>query len=676
MPRSFWEKVSKSIYTTCSAQYHESYRYSLITWPLCDSTNQNFIQAKGGLYSHISSGEPLKSEYSFSVPVFIDGIETNIPCSISWIESDIWGYKCFISGGNKIKFFDTLITHSKTKIWIRISWEVKLVNCQNPDKLIRFVNVTPKCTTVNTKKTLLVDFSAHVFGFYEKENFILPLEDPSYAYLECTIPKSPISSAEKLINCILDINKFPLYSNRKITLPSNFPDINCEVTHWQNINKLQNIGVCYPSFYGDITPQIIHDPICAKEDYNILVFSSTIGFSSSQNYFSFDLNVLIDGKNSVMPCELFTSYFYIDTYFPMFCYNKGNGILSFFETTVTIENKYTPLFNISLDKKINLDICSVTEKIIFFENVNTICSVVNNNQYFVNVQLYAKINGFPSNYSFILYLDSPSSYYMSCTIPSSKSNIKELTYIECKLDILKFPLINPTSINLPSQLPLKDINIINWDKMIKVHDCSKCNPKYSLKFSPKEYIETSCYKPHYNKISVKGQIAQKGNDYSFEMNAFVDGQITLLPCELKSLGENSNDYQLDCITNGNSVSIYNTFARDVYSKELIYIQGSHTFTIKECIPTKFITFKTIETECSIADKLFKIFFYADIKGFSNEVKITVYLEKPTYAYMTCTIPKTGGSDQYIYCTIDVNRYPLKSMNEITLPSEFYIHPEC
>ena len=266
---------------------------------------------------------------------------------------------------------------------------------------------------------------------------------------------------------------------------------------------------------------------------------------------------------------------------------------------------------------------------------------------------------------------------MSCTIPSSKSNIKELTYIECKLDILKFPLINPTSINLPSQLPLKDINIINWDKMIKVHDCSKCNPKYSLKFSPKEYIETSCYKPHYNKISVKGQIAQKGNGYSFEMNAFVDGQITLLPCELKSLGENSNDYQLDCITNGkNSVSIYNTFARDVYSKELIYIQGSHTFTIKECIPTKFIIFKTIETECSIADKLFKIFFYADIKGFSNEVKITVYLEKPTYAYMTCTIPKTGGSDQYIYCTIDVNRYPLKSMNEITLPSEFYIHPEC
>ena len=436
------------------------------------------------------------------------------------------------------------MTVSKTKIWIRLSWEVDLVDCQNPDRLIRFVNVTPKCTTVNSKKTLLIDFSAHVFGFYEKENFTLPLEDPSYAYLECTIPKSPISSAEKLINCILDINKFPLYSNRKITFPSTFPGIfNCEVTHWQNIEKIQNIGVCYPNFYGEIAPQINHDPICVKEDYNMLIFSTKINFPSSNNLIPFDLNVLIDGKNSIIPCELFLRRFYNDTYFPLYCYtNKGNATLSFFETTVIIENNYTPFFNISVDKKINLDICSLSEKTIFFENTNGICSGNISNQYYVNMQLYAKINGFPSKYSFYLYLDSPSPYYMSCTIPSSNSNIKELTYIDCKLDILKFPLINPTSISLPSKLPLDNINIINWERVIKTYNCSNCNTKYSLDFSSKEYLGTSCYKPYYNKISVKGQIAKAGNYYSFEMNAYVDEQITLLPCELKFL-ENTNDYQ-------------------------------------------------------------------------------------------------------------------------------------
>ena len=95
-----------------------------------------------------------------------------------------------------------------------------------------------------------IDFSTHIFGFNSKENFILPLEDPSYAYLECTVPLSPTSSAQKNLNCLLDINKFPLYSNRKITLPTNFPNINCEVTQWENLNKLLNVGVCYPGLSG------------------------------------------------------------------------------------------------------------------------------------------------------------------------------------------------------------------------------------------------------------------------------------------------------------------------------------------------------------------------------------------------------------------------------------------
>ena len=215
---------------------------------------------------------------------------------------------------------------------------------------------------------------------------------------------------------------------------------------------------------------------------------------------------------------------------------------------------------------------------------------------------------------------------MSCTIPSSKSNIKEFTYIECKLDILKFPLINQTSIHLPSNLPLEDINITNWDKMIKEYHCSNCNPNNFLEFNVEEYLETSCYKPYYNKISIKGQIAQVGKNYSFEMNAFVDGQISLLPCELYSLNDNPSNYQLDCITNGiNSTSIYKTFVADSKHKELIYINDSYLFPTKECIPTKFITFNKIESECLSDEKLYKIYFYADIKGFSDEVIFTIYL---------------------------------------------------
>ena len=463
---------------------------------------------------------------------------------------------------------------------------------------------------------------------------------------------------------------------KKLILPNNFPNINCEINNWEDIYKIIT-GQCYPTFKGEITPKIINEPKCIKEDYNMILFSSQVSLTLSQNHYLFDLNVLIDEKNDSLHCELFTRTFNNENYFPMFCFsNKGNGTISFFETIITLDNQYTMLFKIDTDKKLNLNICSVTEKTLYFENINIVCSN-EGNQYFVIAQLYAKINGFTSDYSFNLYLDSHPTYYMSCTIPSSKSDIRELSYIECKLDILKFPLINRNWIFLPSNLPLEYINIINWDKMIKFHYCTNCNPKYSLVFSSYEYLEISCYKPYHNKISIKGEIEQKGKYFSFEMNAFVDEQITLLPCELYSLDENSHKYQLDCITNGtNSIGIYNSFVRDINSKELIYIKGSHKFTIKECNPTRFITFKKIESECSSNENILKIYFYADIEGFSDEVIFNVNLEKPSYINMKCIIPKSGGINQHIYCTINVNKFPLISIEEIIFPSDFYIHPEC
>ena len=111
------------------------------------------------------------------------------------------------------------------------------MDCQNPDRLIKFVSASSQCTYAYSKKALVVFLNAYIFGFAQQENFILNLNAPSYANLNCTIPKSLISSSEKQIICILDINKYPLYSNRKITLPSQFPDINSEINNWNNINK-------------------------------------------------------------------------------------------------------------------------------------------------------------------------------------------------------------------------------------------------------------------------------------------------------------------------------------------------------------------------------------------------------------------------------------------------------
>lgn len=166
---SYWNKVDKIISTLIQSPYNFIYYYSTIYLPLCDFNNQNYIHAEGHLSSHATSGS-LPDELSFSIPVLVDDRETTIHCSFYGVSDSNKGFKCYMSGGIKIEFFPTVETYKKYKISIHISWETKLINCQNPDRLRRFISANAECTTINSKKTVTVDFSTQIFGFYEKEN--------------------------------------------------------------------------------------------------------------------------------------------------------------------------------------------------------------------------------------------------------------------------------------------------------------------------------------------------------------------------------------------------------------------------------------------------------------------------------------------------------------------------
>ena len=64
----------------------------------------------------------------------------------------------------------------------------------------------------------------------------------------------------------------------------------------------------------------------------MILFSSKIDVALSQKFYLFDLNVLVNGKNSVLFCELFTQHFYDEVdYFPIFCYsNEAKSNITFF----------------------------------------------------------------------------------------------------------------------------------------------------------------------------------------------------------------------------------------------------------------------------------------------------------------------------------------------------------
>ena len=118
------------------------------------------------------------------------------------------------------------------------------------------------------------------------------MENPSYAYIECTIRRSPNTFTEegKIINCIFDVVKFPTYIGT-IDLPSDISIIDCEVSNSHKIVKKLEAWTCKPKFNGNIFLKIIHEPRCVKEDYNMILFSSEIKINKS--YYNLLLHILV-----------------------------------------------------------------------------------------------------------------------------------------------------------------------------------------------------------------------------------------------------------------------------------------------------------------------------------------------------------------------------------------------
>lgn len=681
---SNWNSVTKSFYVgwlQCMPVYDQQYMISSITDPLCESSTRNIIQMTGGIKVLMSSHSTTLSYYKFSLPAIVDGKEKDLNCTMSYrYDYKDYALSCTFEGYSTLSFFDTIIYYpdSKADILFRNTNEYKLMNCGNPERTIKFLNVNNQCN--KNLNILKLYFSSFIFGFYQESHFRMYLQDPSYAYLECDMPKSIITSSENVIECTLDIEKFPLYINRKITLPSDFAVEDCHIQYWSRIDKEINTGVCYPTLLGEITPSEVKEAECSKDDFNVFGIKATYDFSGHYFYYSFYLNALIGGKYGFIPCEFFTWKFDNSNHM-MYCYSNQTTNITLFPTIITIENRKVAI-SFNPGTIVNLNQCSVTEKRIYFNAVRSYCER-KTREYYIESLFYAKFNKFANEYSFKFPMVVPPNSYSECTMSESSEGIEKITYIKCKLDILKFPINGKYTFS--SEFPFDDAEIINNEIIWKSFIIGKgCSLGTYLNFTIENYIKAECYKPHYNKISAIGKITQQNNtdivplknSYSFDMNVIINGEYVLIPCQLKGINDDLIEYKLDCVTNStNDVTIYNTIIVDDKTDLFINISGSHQYLMETCNPSKYITFKSLTSECSSDENIFKIFLYADIKGFSQEENIQIYLEEPSYIYMNCKIPKPTEEESYIYCYIDVKKFPLISHETITLPKEFYAQSE-
>ena len=674
---SYWDKVPKQITTNCQPNFNIEFIMDEFSETIFYSNN-GIIQGKG----HVKNN-PKNNTYSFDINVFIDNsIRGKMHCFFSLIQKFNWSFKCSVSGKKSILIYPT-ISHDKLTnedFYLNVNKNIAIINYQFQASSIEF-DTKIKTTCSDGYFKVIFHGTCYDIPFL---HFYMDLASPNYAHLRCH--SGTLYSGILDLTCELDIHHFPQYSDLYLRLPDDLPI--SVYSNWYKVQKDIGYVSCHPNL-TEIQPYLVKGPECAMDNYNTFLAFVPNDFEFIESNFSFDLYVFLNSSNKYLPCEFYQKKLINNSYYSLYyCYLEGNGYISFFRTYFYTKDNKQFMIKYQNLSKISFSRCLFTNKTIYFNFALQKCSRTIPNKVYLNINLYAKMSKFSSDYSFKINLVNSTNAYLDCSVPLV-SGFQTFTNIECILDRLKFPLLDEETITLPENLSLQDIDILNWENIDKKYNISSCAPEYDFIFSPEEYKNPYCYKAYNNLFSINGQISRvNSNDtknlsdfYNFEIEGIVDDKFSKFSCELINLNiSNLNKYQLNCIVNGNiSAEIFDTIigGNEPEYTNLIYINTSHYYSLEKCDPTKFISFKNISTNCSFAQNIFNIYLYADMNGFLTEEKIKVYFEKPSYIYMECTLPKTEeiSSEQHIHCIIDTKIFPLIDLETITLPNEFIVDLE-
>ena len=82
-----------------------------------------------------------------------------------------------------------------------------------------------------------------------------------------------------------------------------------------------------------------------------------------------------------------------------------------------------------------------------------------------------------------------------------------------------------------------------------------------------------------------------------------------------------------------------------------------------------------ECDSKSSNYIYKLYFYAQITGFTSDEYFILYVKKPEYGYMSCTIKYSTEVSSYVVCGIDVHKYYPKAYT-IELKDVFPTIPDC
>ena len=290
----------------------------------------------------------------------------------------------------------------------------------------------------------------------------------------------------------------------------------------------------------------------------------------------------------------------------MDCHIKAGINFRLFETIIQdkIDKKY--IFIDKSDKNIFINDCNAYNKFINFDGKMEIKPNLESSQ--LQLFLFSQTINFEKEETLRFNLESPKFSYMDCLIPASNSNNNE--YIECSLDINKFPLTKEDNIVLPSELKVENYSFTKYNKITKELTNISCVSNYSnIFYSFEEQNSTvQCDDKGNNIITIYGVIDsnQTNTKYNFNILGMVDSQYKSINCSLDIKQKGNN--QIICMTNGKiSSQIFQTMGLDTQNQNniLLKVKNYLNYNLNDCkIPatpssSKSSTLTIVLVVCSI-----------------------------------------------------------------------------
>lgn len=337
---------------------------------------QKIVEGKG-IFEIFSEGHnypKISTFYKFNPTIFIDEKLGYANCLVraNNITDDI--IVCDIIGEQKTLFFPTFTEEENNNKYalIDINEEVDIFVptgeyiIELTDKYIPF-----KCIQLdNGNKSYGFYLFAITSGFKNGGKFIIHLENPNYAFAECSFSIKNIEDKNQKILCSFDAQLFPLFKRTYLDLPKKIEVIDSIIIkNWEKYidNPHFELDSCYPEYLFQFTKngnkfsvvRTDKDQVLLNSKGTFKIISNNQNYlNSNEGYINYQLNpnIIIDKAHENIRCMIYVSIGnkYEDSQIE--CIFNGYQTARFFPTlSEEVSNKALILIDINEEIKISSD---------------------------------------------------------------------------------------------------------------------------------------------------------------------------------------------------------------------------------------------------------------------------------------------------------------------------------